>query len=83
MVLSVGLIAHPASQELAEVTGIATNRWGFAETPPFELVSTSREGIFTCGAFQSPKDIPDTVAPGFRRGRGRRPDCWPRAGAPW
>ena len=62
VVLSVGLIAHPASKELAEVTGIATNRWGFAETPPFELVSTSREGIFTCGAFQSPKDIPDSVA---------------------
>ena len=61
MVLSVGLIAHPASQELAETTGIATNRWGFAETPPFELVSTSQEGIFTCGAFQSPKDIPDSV----------------------
>ena len=61
VVLSVGLVAHPASQELAEVTGIATNRWGFAETPPFELVETSREGIFTCGAFQSPKDIPDSV----------------------
>ena len=26
------------------------------------MVSTSREGIFTCGAFQSPKDIPDSVA---------------------
>jgi heterodisulfide reductase subunit A-like polyferredoxin len=62
VVLSVGLIAHPASQELAEAAGIATNRWGFAETPPFELVSTSQAGIFTCGAFQSPKDIPDSVA---------------------
>ena len=70
VVLSVGLIAHPASQELA-ATGIATNRWGFAETPPFELVSTSREGIFTCGAFQSPKDIPDTVGQASAAARGR------------
>ncbi|MBM4273300.1 MAG: FAD-binding protein [Deltaproteobacteria bacterium] len=62
LVLSVGLIPHPATQELAEAAGIATNRWGFAETPPFELVSTSREAIFTCGAFQSPKDIPDSVS---------------------
>jgi len=62
VVLSVGLTAHPAARELAEVAGIATNRWGFTETPPFELVSTNREGIFTCGAFQSPKDIPDSVS---------------------
>jgi heterodisulfide reductase subunit A-like polyferredoxin len=62
VVLSVGLVAHPATGELAQVTEIATNRWGFAETPPFELVSTSQEGIFTCGAFQSPKDIPDSVS---------------------
>jgi heterodisulfide reductase subunit A-like polyferredoxin len=61
VVLSVGLTPHPASKELAEVAGIATNHWGFAETPPFELVNTSRSGIFTCGAFQSPKDIPDSV----------------------
>ncbi|HEY9074791.1 MAG TPA: FAD-dependent oxidoreductase, partial [Desulfobaccales bacterium] len=41
--------------------GIATNRWGFAESPPFELVATDRPGIFACGAFQAPKDIPETV----------------------
>jgi heterodisulfide reductase subunit A2 len=62
VVLSVGLTPHPASKDLADTAGIATNRWGFAETPPFELVETSRKGIFTCGAFQSPKDIPDSVA---------------------
>ncbi|MFI5354031.1 MAG: FAD-dependent oxidoreductase [Desulfobaccales bacterium] len=61
VVLSVGLNPHPATRELAANCGIATDRWGFAVSPPLEMVSTSREGMFTCGAFQSPKDIPETV----------------------
>ena len=70
VVLSVGLIPHPASRDLAATCGIATNRWGFAQSPPLELVATDRPGIFACGAFQAPKDIPETVMPGLRRGRG-------------
>jgi heterodisulfide reductase subunit A-like polyferredoxin len=62
VVLSVGLTPHPEAQRLAQVCGIATDRWGFVESPPFRLVETSRPGIFTCGAYQSPKDIPETVA---------------------
>jgi heterodisulfide reductase subunit A-like polyferredoxin len=61
VVLSVGLNPHPATRELAAHCGIATDRWGFTVTPPLELVSTSRAGIFTCGVFESPKDIPETV----------------------
>jgi len=61
VVLSVGLIPHPATKELAAACGISTNRWGFAETPPFELVATDQPGIFVCGTFQAPKDIPETV----------------------
>jgi heterodisulfide reductase subunit A-like polyferredoxin len=61
VVLSVGLSPHPATKQLAQVCGIATNKWGFVENPPFKMVETSREGIFTCGVFQSPKDIPETV----------------------
>jgi len=61
VVLSVGLSPHPATRELAATCGIATDRWGFAQSPPFKLVSTSREGIYTCGVYQSPKDIPETV----------------------
>ena len=49
---------HPGFGRLC---GIATNRWGFADSPPFELVATDQPGIFACGAFQSPKDIPETV----------------------
>jgi heterodisulfide reductase subunit A-like polyferredoxin len=61
VVLSVGLTPHPATQKLAQVCDIATDQWGFVKSPPFKLVETSREGIFTCGVFQSPKDIPETV----------------------
>jgi len=62
VVLSVGLIPHPAAGETAAALGIATNQWGFAESPEFEQIYTNREGIFTCGVFQAPKDIPETVA---------------------
>jgi len=62
VVLSVGLTPHPAAKNLAAVCGIATDRWGFVESPPFEMVKTSRPGIFVCGVYQSPKDIPETVS---------------------
>jgi heterodisulfide reductase subunit A len=62
VVLSVGLASHPATKDLAAMCGITTNRWGFAESPPFGLVATDRPGIFACGAFQAPKDIPETVS---------------------
>ncbi len=61
VVLSVGLNPHPATRELAKHCGIATDRYGFVASPPLQMVSTSRPGIFTCGVFQAPKDIPETV----------------------
>jgi heterodisulfide reductase subunit A-like polyferredoxin len=61
VVLSVGLNPHPATKKLAAVCDIETDTYGFVKSPPFQLVSTSREGIFTCGVYQSPKDIPETV----------------------
>jgi heterodisulfide reductase subunit A-like polyferredoxin len=61
VVLSVGLNPHPATKKLAEVCDIATDKWGFVASPPLKMVETSREGILTCGVFQAPKDIPETV----------------------
>jgi heterodisulfide reductase subunit A-like polyferredoxin len=61
VVLSVGLKPHPATSKMAAVCGITTDKWGFVENPPFKMVETSREGIYTCGVYQSPKDIPETV----------------------
>ncbi len=62
VVLSVGFSPNPATAALAAECGIDLNTWGFAENPPFQLVATSRLGIFTCGTCQSPQDIPDTVS---------------------
>jgi heterodisulfide reductase subunit A-like polyferredoxin len=61
VVLSVGLTPHPAAQKMAHVCGIDTDKWGFVKSPPFKMVETSRPGVFTCGVYQSPKDIPETV----------------------
>jgi heterodisulfide reductase subunit A len=72
VVLSVGLVPHPGAKDLAATCGIATNRWGFAASPPLELVATDKPGIFACGAFQAPKDIPETVCRGLQSPQ-RRP----------
>ncbi|MEW6326469.1 MAG: CoB--CoM heterodisulfide reductase iron-sulfur subunit A family protein [Thermodesulfobacteriota bacterium] len=61
VILSVGLRPNSGFQALAGKLGIALNEFGFCRTLPLDLVSTSREGLFVSGAFQSPKDIPDTV----------------------
>ncbi|MFH0844694.1 MAG: FAD-dependent oxidoreductase [Pseudomonadota bacterium] len=61
MILSVGFTPHPASRELAEKLDISLDRFGFCRNRPFDMVSTSREGVFVCGVFQGPKDIPDSV----------------------
>ncbi len=41
--------------------GVVLNRWGFAQTSELCPLDTSRPGVFVGGAFQEPKDIPDTV----------------------
>ena len=61
VVLSVGFEPSPGVRELADRLGIALNSYGFCQTDPLTPLSTSRPGIFVCGAFSSPKDIPETV----------------------
>jgi len=62
VVLSVGLRPSKGSCSLAARLGVALEPNGFCATVPSAPVSTSREGIYVCGAFQGPKDIPETVA---------------------
>ncbi|UCE75510.1 MAG: CoB--CoM heterodisulfide reductase iron-sulfur subunit A family protein [Methanomassiliicoccales archaeon] len=62
VVLSVGIDAPKDAITLSERLGIDLNKHNFVSTKKFSPLSTSREGIFVCGAFSSPKDIPDTVA---------------------
>jgi heterodisulfide reductase subunit A-like polyferredoxin len=61
VVLSVGLVASPQAQRMAERIGVELNRYGFAQTDEFNPVQTSRPGVFVAGAFRGPKDIPETV----------------------
>ena len=61
VVLSAGLEPPKEARELAERFGVELNRHGFARTLPFDSVSTTREGVFVCGPFAQPKDIPETV----------------------
>jgi heterodisulfide reductase subunit A2 len=61
VVLSAGLEPPKDARELAERFGVALNRHGFAQTRPFDSVTTTRDGIFVCGPFAQPKDIPETV----------------------
>jgi len=61
VVLSVGFKPHGDIEQLAKTMGVDLNTWGFVENRPLELISTNRDGIYACGVFQSPKDIPETV----------------------
>ncbi len=61
VVLSVGLAPDDDVKLLAERMGIGLNRHGFAATQDLLPVNTSRDGIFVCGTFQEPKDIPVSV----------------------
>jgi heterodisulfide reductase subunit A2 len=61
VVLSVGLDIPKESVELSNNISVGLNHYNFVETGYFDPVQTTREGIFVCGAFQGPKDIPETV----------------------
>jgi heterodisulfide reductase subunit A2 len=60
-VLSVGFDIPESSIELAHQLGIELNHYQFVKTGSFEPVHTTKPGVFVCGAFQGPKDIPETV----------------------
>jgi heterodisulfide reductase subunit A-like polyferredoxin len=61
VVLSVGMEPGKAAKETAARIGIDLNEYGFCATDRFTPLSTSRAGVFVAGAFQEPKDIPETV----------------------
>ncbi len=61
VVLSVGLETPPELVELAKSLDIDLTEGQFCETDSFHPVTTSKKGIYVCGAFQGPKDIPQSV----------------------
>ena len=61
VVLSIGLTASMKTAEQAKKWGIDLDHYNFARTSSFDPVETSRSGVYVCGAFQAPKDIPSSV----------------------
>jgi heterodisulfide reductase subunit A len=61
VVLSAGLRPNSEVAGLAERFGLRLGAEGFAETETFEPVVSSRPGVYVCGPFSEPKDIPETV----------------------
>lgn len=62
VVLSVGIQVSEQNRILAGRLGIELDQFGFARTDGFAPLVSSRPGVFVSGAFNGPKDIPETVA---------------------
>jgi heterodisulfide reductase subunit A2 len=61
VVLATGFRVSPDELALAQEIGIDLNQHGFARTENFDPVATSKPGVYVCGMFECPKDIPDTM----------------------
>jgi heterodisulfide reductase subunit A len=61
VVLSTGLRPPKEVDKIAETFGIQLDEHGFAATREFSPIETSRDGVYVCGPFSEPKDIPETV----------------------
>lgn len=64
IVLAVGLIPSPGTEELSRILGIQRDADGWFSELDYNgsPTDTDRGGIFVAGMCQAPKDIPDTVA---------------------
>ncbi len=61
VVLSVGMEPPAQATAVAKRLGIHLNAYGFCETDKFAPLQTNRPGVFVCGAFQSPKEIAESI----------------------
>ena len=61
VVLSVGMEPPAQATAVAKGLGIALNSYGFCETDKFSPLQTSKPGVYVCGAFQSPKEIAESI----------------------
>jgi heterodisulfide reductase subunit A len=64
VVLSVGGVTSTDTIELAKKLGVRLSHNRFMDAQCFAPVTTSRPGVFSCGFFNGPKDIPQTVMEG-------------------
>jgi len=61
VILSIGLGPPEDAEKIAERLKIELNEFKFAKTGYLTPLNTSRPGIYVVGAFQGPKDIPESV----------------------
>jgi heterodisulfide reductase subunit A len=62
VVLGTGFKPPEDVVEFSEKLGIDLNKYNFCATEVFSPLESSRPGVYVSGAFNGPKDIPDTVA---------------------
>jgi heterodisulfide reductase subunit A len=62
VILSTGMTPPKDVEQLAKKLGVKLNKYRFCDTETFSPMETSKPGIFVCGAFAAPKDIPESVA---------------------
>lgn len=61
VVLATGQSPSKKAEELSKVLGLELDSYGFCTTQKETAVETSKPGVFVCGSFSGPKDIPDTI----------------------
>ena len=64
VVLSVGGVTSSDTIDLAGKLGVRLSHSRFMDAQCFAPVTTSQPGVFSCGFFNGPKDIPQTVMEG-------------------
>jgi heterodisulfide reductase subunit A len=64
VVLSVGMEPSKGTRSLAGILGLTQNKYGFIEAanPPLDTVTTSRRGVWACGAALGPADLEDCAS---------------------
>jgi heterodisulfide reductase subunit A len=61
VVLAVGLGPPKTAQELSQTFNLELDEFGFCKPSDMSRLETSQQGLFVCGGFSGPKDIPDTI----------------------
>ncbi len=61
VVLAAGQRPPRGTQDMAEMTGMELNPWGFCRLQPFSLSRTSQQGFTVAGSFAGLRDISESV----------------------
>ncbi len=64
VVLAVGMEPSQGTRTMADLLGLATNKYGFVETvhDTLDTVTTNVAGVFVCGSVTGPCDLDDAIS---------------------